>query len=459
MSERVLSPLPLWVRAVDAVSVAALAMGLWVLVTGGFRESTPWGRLSITSAARPIALGLVLVLLRHAIRATPSVLFRVRRGLAAWAREIDAPVVWPIFAVSRIGVLVVAFLAIAMFGYPSNAPPWRIYDNDLLNIPARWDTGWYLGIAHGGYAWNPGQSGQHNIAFFPAYPLLIRLAAPFLARASVWAGVAISLAAFFFALIYLLCLARTRLDPDAALTSLALLAAYPFALFFSAAYTEGLFLLTLVAAWYHFERGALGRAAAWGFVAGLTRPNGCLLSVPLAILALRDWPMPAGTAARRLAAAAMPGVGLLVFCAYIYSLTGNPLQWAAAHAAYGRAYSPAALLSEPLEHMQKFGVYDYFFMQPFKVLDFLAAVLALGSVWPVYRRFGAALAAMILVNVAVPIVMGGALSMGRITCVLFPVFFWLAAAIPPRQRGSCLIAFAMLQALCAAAFFTWRPMF
>ena len=58
-----------------------------------------------------------------------------------------------------------------------------------------------------------------------------------------------------------------------------------------------------------------------------------------------------------------------------------------------------------------------------------------------------------------PLLMGGLTSMGRVTSVLFPTFVWLAAAIAPRQRTAWVAAFAMLQAVCAAAFFTWRPLF
>ncbi len=84
---------------------------------------------------------------------------------------------------------------------------------------------------------------------------------------------------------------------------------YPFALFYSAAYTESLFLLTVVAACYHFERDELWQAGLWGLIAGLTRPNGCLLSVVLALMAIRPlwssgwrptWPPPMEwTTARR----------------------------------------------------------------------------------------------------------------------------------------------------------------
>ena len=98
-----------------------------------------------------------------------------------------------------------------------------------------------------------------------------------------------SFVAFFFALKYVFRLARQSIGDEGAATAVALLAAYPFAFYYSAAYTEGLFLLTVAATCYHFERGELGKAAAWGLAAGLSRPNGCLLSVVLAMMALRDY--------------------------------------------------------------------------------------------------------------------------------------------------------------------------
>jgi hypothetical protein len=55
--------------------------------------------------------------------------------------------------------------------------------------------------------------------------------------------------------------------------------------------------------------------------------------------------------------------------------------------------------------------------------------------------------------------MGGLLSMGRLTSVLFPAFLWLGAAIQPSRRTAWLIAFAMMQALLAGVFFTWRPLY
>jgi hypothetical protein len=95
----------------------------------------------------------------------------------------------------------------------------------------------------------------------------------------------------------------------------------------------------------------------------------------------------------------------------------------------------------------------------YDVLNMLAALLALAAVWPVAMRVGIAYAAVIVVVMLPPIANGGWMSVGRFSSVLFPVFMWLAAAIPERQRNAWTVGFTAVQALNAALFYTWRPLF
>ena len=53
------------------------------------------------------------------------------------------------------------------------------------NLQARWDAGWYLAIARDGYRFDPNYHRQQNIAFFPAYPWLMRLGGPIFGRRTV----------------------------------------------------------------------------------------------------------------------------------------------------------------------------------------------------------------------------------------------------------------------------------
>ncbi len=93
------------------------------------------------------------------------------------------------------------------------------------------------------------------------------------------------------------------------------------------------------------------------------------------------------------------------------------------------------------------------------MLQAMAVIFVLVSVWPVFRRLGLPYAVMIVVNVVPPLTMGGLLSMGRVTSVLFPTFLWLAAVLPVTQRYAWIAVFAVLQALCAILFFTWCPLY
>jgi Gpi18-like mannosyltransferase len=167
---------------------------------------------------------------------------------------------------SRVAVLVVGYLAVVTSGYQLKSPQYRLSHEELWNLPARWDAGWYLGIARRGYDWRPDLvDRQQSIAFFPAYPLAMRVAGEVVtlpARAVgqpgllgngntrvTWGGVAVSIVAFTLAVVQLHRLI-TSMTGDAAMASrtVGLLASWPFALFFSAPYAEGLFLLASVSA-------------------------------------------------------------------------------------------------------------------------------------------------------------------------------------------------------------------
>ena len=468
--------LPKWATALDVFAVAMAILALSVAAGGGFRVLEYGFRLSVMDWWRPALYGAIAVIIRHAIVRRDPLHRRLVAAVPAWWRHPDTRVVLPLHLSSRFGVLLVGFLAVILIGFPPEASSrWRIYSNDLLDLPARWDAGWYLGIANGGYQFDgtKGEELQQNIAFFPAFPMTLRFVSTFLGRESLWAGVAISIVAFFVALVYFLRLARSELgDEDQAVTAIWLLAAYPFAVFFSAVYTEALFLMTLVAAVYHYRRDELVKSACWGFACGLTRPNGAFLSIALGLMAIAPmWdaarsrllvPPPAGwpSIAKRLAAASAPGVGMLAFSAYIWSLTGNPFQWTMQNVAWGRVYrSLDSLVTDRVDYISHHGLYGYASTQTIDLFYALAVLLALAAVWPVYRRFGLPYAVLILVNLLPPMAAGGLLSMGRVTSILFPVFLWLGAAVPARHRTGWITLFACLQGFVAVMFFTWRPMF
>jgi hypothetical protein len=463
--------LPLLARLLDAIAVVATLLAITVSLTGGFREWTPLGRVSFTSWLRPAMVALAATLVRAYFWRRDPFPRRVVRGIVSWWQREETRAILPIYLATRVGVLLVGFLAVILLGYASpTGPPWRLYANEFFNLPARFDTGWYLGIAAQGYRWDSaGLTRQQNIVFFPAYPMLLRYASLLVARQTAWAGVLISLSACFAALVYIYRMARERLREDQAAAAITFLCAYPFALFYSAAYSESLFLLAMAGACYHFGRDELWQAGAFGVLAGFTRPNGCLLSIVLALMLVeqmrrdtgapwRQWPL--ARYADRLAVAALPGIGMIAYSTYIYFLTGDPFRWSKQQVGWGRGYrSLDSLVIDRVDFIADRGFYNYASTQTVDMLYAVAVIFVLVSVWPVFRRFGLPFAVLVLANVLPPLVTGGLLSMGRMTSILFPTFLWLGAVVPPHHRAAVTFGFGMLQALAAAMFFTWRPLY
>ncbi len=362
--------------------------------------------------------------------------------------------------------------------------PWRIAENEFGNLPARWDVGWYLGIAVDGYNFSyhaKAAGDQQNIVFFPALPMLMRVAGRLLGGSSmayVWGGTLVSLLAFLGGLTYLFRFARDMLgDENRASLAVWLIATYPFALWYGVPYTESLFLLGAVGALFHFRRGEWWRGGAWGLLVGLTRPNGCFLSIPLALMAVEPWlptwlsggeAMAEGARASRrtgrrfvtsMLAAALPGVGVLLYSAYSWYLTSDPLSWAEGHVAWGRSYQGLSILvTQRYEFLTNAGVYAYTSQGASDLVQLIGVLFVLVATLPVARRLGLAYAVFILINILPPLAAGGLLSAGRFSAVLFPAFVWYASVIKDRHRPAWLTSFMALQALNAALFYTWREM-
>lgn len=154
---------------------------------------------------------------------------------------------------------------------------------NLLAAPVdRFDAAYYLAIAAHGY----GAFASGKVAFFPLYPLLIHVLTP-VSGSGVIAGVAISAASFGVALVLLHRLTAELLGSPAADATVLLLCFAPLSFFFTAVYTESLFLALSVGSLYAAHRGRWRLACALGALATLTRPTGVLLALGLAVMRLR----------------------------------------------------------------------------------------------------------------------------------------------------------------------------
>lgn len=477
MSDRVrrapMTPEPALPRAVVALDLLCLALVLVAVstyVTGGFRTEVLGLRISATSWIRVALVAVAVGAVRHLWRRSPWIGRGAAQACVRWRHDVVTRATWPVVVTTRLGVLVVGLLAVYAFGYPQGAPPFKVAESEVGNLPARFDAGWYMTIADDGYDYTPGRlDRQQNLVFFPAFPAVMHGLSLLVARQLAWSGTLVSVLGFLWGLRYLFRLARELMDDERALVAVTLLATYPFAVFFSAPYTEGLFLAAMLGAWWHMRRDERWAAFGWGLLAGLTRPNGCLLSVPLALTVITPlWrhgrlQRPAAgwlSLSDRLVVAAAPGLGMLLYSAYVYDLTGDPFTWIRLQSAWGRENRGLVAFAEgEWQALGERGLYRYATGDVPNFFNALAGSLAVVSLIPVWRRFGTATMAVIGVNLLPSLATGGWLSVGRATSVLFPMFLWLADVVPARHRLLWVGAFAALQALAAAIFFTWRQLF
>ena len=460
-----------WVRVLDVLCVVLALVAAIVAVSGGFRVHFGALRVAVTTPLPLLGWALAFGVLRHLAAPRQPLYQELPRRMAAWARMPAVRTAAATVIGTRPAILFVGYAAVLMFGYAEGHPPLRHFDNELLNLPVRWDAGWYLQIVTDGYQYSPDRAElQQNIVFFPAYPMLVRVVGRLFGGnmiSYVWAGMAISLAAFFGALVYLYAIARDALTEDTARCSVWFLATYPFALFFGAVYTESLFLLGTLGAFYHFSQRQYGRAALWGALVGLTRLNGSLLALPLFVLAIQMFRRPLRGPARAaqpdvkaFAAATAPIGGLVIYALFIWQTTGTPLAFVAGHGAWGRTYQGlGALVAQQYSIVAHAGLSGYVGTPGYDVLNALGALFAISTIYPVARRLGIAYALFMAVNILPALASGGLLSAGRLSAVLFPAFIWLASAAPTNHRAGWIASFAALQAYNAALFYTWRPLF
>ena len=146
---------PRWARAADVIAMALVIVGVTVSATGGFRLRFGDWRFALTSLSRPLLLALLVAGVRHLLAPEQPIYAHVVEQARQWARSVALRTAVAVFAGSRPAIALAGLLAVLMFGYPPGAPPWRDYDNELMNLPLRWDAGWYLQIAENGYRYIP----------------------------------------------------------------------------------------------------------------------------------------------------------------------------------------------------------------------------------------------------------------------------------------------------------------
>jgi hypothetical protein len=150
----------------------------------------------------------------------------------------------------------------------------------LLGIWERFDTLWFLRIAEHGY------DRPMAVIFYPLYPAAIRLVSGLMPATA--AALLVSTGAAFFSFWGLLRLAGSGLSEVGRLRMLLLVCVWPTSFVLFAGYADSLTLALVVWAVILGREGRWEAATACGLLAGVARPTGVLVVVPLAVMALRS---------------------------------------------------------------------------------------------------------------------------------------------------------------------------
>ncbi len=322
----------------------------------------------------------------------------------------------------------------------------------------KFDSGFYITLAAGGYWGADTLHGMSNWAFFPLYPLLIHIGALPIAtypNAGLLAGIAISNSAAFVALIFLYKLTRQEFNRRVAARTVLYLMLFPMSFYLSAAYPEALFMALVISGVYYTRRQRWWLAGLLGGLAALTRPQGVLMVLVVGWeywQTLSDHVAPLGTPEqgsiarlqhwlrshvlglwralrvwrtwRCFAALLQIPLGLGLFYLYAKWKVGTFFASQLTEKnGWGRSFTnPIHVLKEALLHPIAPNPWEWNFYS----LNILVIVLFLVALIPIFRRLPAIYGIFSLLFVLMPLTSGEQNSIARYYMEVFPVFMWLA---------------------------------
>jgi Mannosyltransferase (PIG-V) len=189
-----------------------------------------------------------------------------------------------VYLVVRVGLFLLSAVTWALTSENAAVTPTgraQVLTSGWHNAVTGWnkqDSLWYQQIAQHGYS-------AHNAsgAFYPAYPMLIRLVGYLCFGHLLLAALLVSNVALLAALVILYRLTEREYDQAMARRTVLYLCVFPTAFFLFDSYSEALFLLAAVGALALARSGRWGWAGLTGIVATLTRSAG--VAVVLALVA------------------------------------------------------------------------------------------------------------------------------------------------------------------------------
>jgi hypothetical protein len=357
---------------------------------------------------------------------------------------------------SRLGLFAVVYLSLVFIPMRVGDGLWRDFKHNLfIDGWTRFDAGWYASIAEKGYtniAINAAE--QHDTAFFPFYPLVMRIANILVGDIMI-SGIIVSNLCFVIALLLLYKLVSDHYDGEStAWRTILFIALGPFSLFFSAAYTESIFLLAVVGAFVFAEKRRWVWAGLFAAAAGATRVAGVTVIVGLLLLYLQQVDFNWRRIRPNILWLGLGMTGILAHMTYLGIRFGNPLQFVESQnvPGWGANFEPVNAIRILSAVVSVYGATtgDAINMDVIHLLIMIAVVaLLLLSL----RRLpiGYGIWGLLMVAVSFSAYRG----MGRYTIVIFPIYIVLALYTSERTATYLAVLSTFLLTLFAIMFSHW----
>jgi len=208
---------------------------------------------------------------------------------------------------------------------------------DFFGSMCKWDCRWYITIVQDGYdehvrtypkVWH----GLANWAFFPLYPLLVKIFTLIFAGGIVTTGIMLNQLFIFLASLVFYKYLRLYFDERNSRFGIILLLFSPFSIYFMSLYTEALFLLLSLVAFYCLSINRPLLAVIAGGLLSATRPVGVVFGMVFTLYQLYK----KNLTLRAFLYCIISVSGLLLYMLYLHKLTGDYLAFEHIQRAWGR---------------------------------------------------------------------------------------------------------------------------
>lgn len=309
-----------------------------------------------------------------------------------------------IFIIWAVAVLIVSFYSF------STLPHSNKFEYNFWQSFANWDGGHYLGIAKAGYS----QSFQY--AFFPLYPLTIK-ALTFVTGNYLLSAILISLVSTFLGLNILYKLVSLNFNKKIAEKVIITLLFFPTSFFLIIAYSEGLFFLLSIYAFYFLRQNKLFWATVAAALASATRLVG--LAVVLGLF-VEVWSIQKFS--RKNWYLIFAPLGFLIYCVFVYLQTGDPFYFLTAENHWQRTLTtPGIGFWESLKILAGGNL-----TQINILFDLIFAIFGVGFAIRAFRFLPSSFAFYSLLSIGIPLLTPTLSSMPRFLLPVFPIFILMA---------------------------------